>query len=86
LLGVLAIPLVLALGTLWFSVQQRQMSDALMKNQHDTALEMSRQQPDTARAIAEDQQREATLNTYLDHMSELLFNQNVHDPKVRELA
>jgi hypothetical protein len=47
LLGVLAIPLVLALGTLWFSAQQRQMSDAMMKNQHDTALAMSQQQRDT---------------------------------------
>src|SRR5260370_403023 len=86
LLGVLAIPMVLVLGTLWFSAQQRQMSDAMMKNQHDTALAISQQQRDTARAIAEDQQREATLNTYLDRMSELLLNQNLHDPKVRELA
>ncbi len=86
LLGVLAIPLVLALGVLWFSAQQSQMSDAMIKNQHDTALAISQQQRDTARAIAEDQQREATLNTYLDRMSELLLNQNVHDPKVRELA
>jgi hypothetical protein len=86
LLGVLAIPLVLVLGTLWFSAQQRQMSDALVKNQYDTALAMSQQQRDTALTIAEDQQREATLNIYLDHMSELLLNRNVHDPKVRELA
>ena len=86
LLGVLAIPLVLALGVLWFSAQQSQMSEALIKNQHDTALAISQQQRDTARAIAEDQQREATLNTYLDRMSELLLNQNLHDPKVRELA
>jgi hypothetical protein len=86
LLGVLAIPLVLALGTLWFSAQQSQMSDATMKNQHDTALTISQQQRDTALAIAKDQQRENTLNTYLDRMSELLLNQNLHDPKVRELA
>src|SRR5215472_15530772 len=86
LLGILAIPLVLALGTLWFSAQQTQMSDAMMKNQHDTALAISQQQRDTARAIAEDQQREATLNAYIDRMSELLLNQNLHDSRVRELA
>ena len=86
LLEVLTIPLVLALGVLWFSAQQHQMSDAMMKNQHDTALAMSQQQRDTARAIAEDQQREATLNTYLYRMSELLLDQNLKDPKVRELA
>ena len=50
LLGVLAIPLVLALGTLWFSAQQHQMSDAMMKNQHDTALAMSQQQRETVNA------------------------------------
>jgi hypothetical protein len=50
LLGVLAISLVLALGTLWFSAQQRQMSDAMMKNQHDTALTMSQQQRETVNA------------------------------------
>jgi len=41
LLGVLAIPLVLVLGTLWLGTQQSQMSEALLKNQHDTALAMS---------------------------------------------
>src|SRR5215469_7798936 len=86
LLGLLAIPLVLALGTLWLSAQQSQMSVALLKKQQDTALAMSQQQRDTALALAKDQQREATLNTYLDRMSELLLTQNVHDPKVKELA
>src|SRR5215472_15235918 len=73
LLGILAIPLVLALGTLWFSTQQSQLSVALLKKQHDTALAMSQQQRDTALALAKDQQREATLNTYLDRLSELLL-------------
>lgn len=84
LFGMLAIPLVLALGTLWFSTQQRQMSDEMMKNQHDTALVMSQQQRETACAIAEDQQREAALSTYLDRISELLLDKNLKDPKVRE--
>ncbi len=69
LLGVLAIPLVLVLGTLWLGTQQSQMSEALLKNQHDTALAMSQQQRETEQAIAEDQQRETTLNTYFDRMS-----------------
>ncbi len=90
LLGVLAIAVVLALGTLWFSAKQGQISDAMVKNQHDTALAISQQQRDTALAIAEDQQREATLNTYLDRMSALLLDKNLNDPRaateVRELA
>ncbi len=81
LLGVLAIPIVLVLGTLWFGALQSQMSEALIKNQHDTALAISQQQRDTEQAIAEDQQREATLNTYFDRMSELLLDKNLNDPK-----
>jgi len=81
LLGVLAIPLVLVLGTLWLGTQQSQMNDALLKNQHDTALAMSQQQRDTEQAIAEDQQREATLNTYFDRMSALLLDTHWKDPQ-----
>jgi uncharacterized protein YjbI with pentapeptide repeats len=81
LLGVLAIPVVLVLGTLWLGTQQSQMSEASLKNQHDTALTMSQQQRDTEQAIAEDQQRETTLNTYFDRMSELLLDKNLKDPK-----
>src|SRR5260370_4479947 len=46
LLGVLAIPMVLVLGTLWFVARQSQISEALIKNQHDTALAISQQQRD----------------------------------------
>src|SRR5216684_1572728 len=81
LLGVLAIPVVLVLGTLWLGTQQSQMSEALLKNQHDTALAMSQQQRETEQAIAEDQQRETTLNTYFDRMSALLLDKNLKDPK-----
>jgi hypothetical protein len=81
LLGVLAIPMVLVLGTLWLGAQQSQMSEALLKNQHDTALAMSHQQRDTEQAIAEDQQRETTLNTYLDRMSALLLDKHWKDPQ-----
>src|SRR5215472_5810613 len=81
LLGVLAIPLVLVLGTLWLGTQQSQMSEALLKNQHDTATSMSQQQRETEQAIAGDQQQETILNTYFDRMSGLLLDKNLKDPR-----
>ena len=79
-LGGLAIPLVLVLGTLWLGARQSQMNEALLKNQHDTALAVSQQQRETEQAIAADQQREATLNTYFDRMSALLLDTHWKDP------
>src|SRR5947209_8922709 len=67
LLGVLAIPFVVTIVGLYFTQQitqqQAQLSDAANKQQHQTDLQ-----------IAADQQRETTLQTYLDNMSDLLFN------------
>jgi len=81
--AVLAIPILVAAGTLYFTqqitLQQIQLSDAANKQQHQTDLQ-----------IAVDQQRETTLKTYLDDMSNLLFNNkllesNPGDP-VRQVA
>src|SRR5260370_19854467 len=50
LLASLAIPVVVAFGTLWFTTQQGKVSDAANKRQHETELQ-----------IATDNQREAAL-------------------------
>jgi len=57
------------------------MNDALLKNQRDTALAMSQQQRETEQAIAEDQQRETTLNAYFDRISALLLDTHLQDPQ-----
>ncbi len=62
LVQLLLIPLVLAAVSFGFSVEQGRISDANGQRQHDTDLQ-----------IATDQQREATLQTYIDHMSDLLL-------------
>jgi Pentapeptide repeats (8 copies) len=67
LLAALAIPIAIALGTLWFSYQQNQ----------------------TNQQIAADQQREAALQSYLDHMTDLLLNYKLEsNPSytIREVA
>lgn len=72
--AVLAIPIIVAAGTLYFTqqitFQQAQLSIIANEKQH---------QSDTL--IAQDQQQEAALQTYLDRMSDLLLNQNLRSSK-----
>src|SRR6266568_6816557 len=62
LLGVFAIPLVIAGATLLFSIQQAHLADL----QHLSDLK-----------IADDQQQEATLKAYLDDMTTLLLDKKL---------
>jgi uncharacterized protein YjbI with pentapeptide repeats len=62
LLGVLAIPLVVVGATILFSMQQ---------------ADLAQQQHKAEQLIASDQQRETTLQIYLDRISDLLFNQHL---------
>ncbi len=64
LLGVIAIPLAIAIGTAYFSFQQNQ----------------------TSMNLANDQQREITLQTYLDNMSDLLLNHNLRKSPRQEVS
>lgn len=79
LLAALAIPVAVAVGTLWFTAAQSQASDRASAQQHQTDLQ-----------IAADQQQEAELQAYLDRMSDLLLNNNLKTSKpgdeVREVA
>jgi uncharacterized protein YjbI with pentapeptide repeats len=68
--AVVAIPIIVAVGTLYFTqqitLQQAQLSISASDKQHQTDLQ-----------IANDQQQEATLKSYLDDMSDLLLNHNL---------
>lgn len=70
LLAVLAIPVVVALASILFSQQQSQISQINSQKQHATDL-----------LIANDQQQEAALQTYLDRMSTLLLDRNLSKSK-----
>jgi uncharacterized protein YjbI with pentapeptide repeats len=65
IMGIIAIPVVVTIVTLWFSVQQN----------HDFQLAQAQHQNDLR--IAQDQQQQATLETYLDQMSGLLLDKNL---------
>src|SRR5690242_9911430 len=58
LFGAIAIPVAIAIGTLWFSSQQNLTSVQIAQDNRKNDLK-----------IADDQQQEATLKTYLDDMS-----------------
>lgn len=62
LLGVLTIPVAVAFATIMFSHQQTLNSQAASERQHQTDLQ-----------IAEDQQQQNILQTYLDRMGDLLL-------------
>jgi uncharacterized protein YjbI with pentapeptide repeats len=66
LLGVLAIPIVVAVGTAVFTTRQTKISETNRQQQHDTEI-----------LIAENQQQEEFLRTYFDKMSELLLNKEL---------
>lgn len=64
------IPLILLLLGFYFTYQQNQ-----------TSLNMSNSQHATDNQIAQEQQHEALLQGYLDHMSDLLLTGHLHDSK-----
>jgi uncharacterized protein YjbI with pentapeptide repeats len=66
LLAMLAIPIVVALVSISFSTQQD------TNNQRQHAIELQ---------IAANQQQDATLDSYIDHMTNLLLNVNLHKSK-----
>jgi uncharacterized protein YjbI with pentapeptide repeats len=73
LLGVLAIPLVVAGATLVFGVQQAHLAD--VQHQNDLRIAQDNRQNDLT--IANDQQQEATLKAYLDDMTTLLVDEKL---------
>jgi uncharacterized protein YjbI with pentapeptide repeats len=85
LIGVLAIPFVVTFlglyATQQITQQQAQLSDAANKQQHQTDIQISQQQRKADQNLATDQQRETTLQTYLDNMSDLLLNHDLRKSK-----
>src|SRR5205823_2475358 len=73
LLGILAIPLVVALASILFSVQQAEL--AQQQHQQDQHLADRQHQQDQQQAL--DQQRATILQTYLDNIQNVLLNYNL---------
>ena len=88
LFGILAIPAVVGLGTVWFTsrqtqaseanrAQQAKESDANRERRHKTDLEIAEEnrksQQQTQREIAHESMQDAALQVYLEKMSDLLL-------------
>ncbi|HEY4035788.1 MAG TPA: pentapeptide repeat-containing protein [Ktedonobacteraceae bacterium] len=71
LLSVLAIPVVITGGTLWFSAVQSLASFQVSENQHQADIQS-----------ANEQQQETALQTYLDRMSDLLLNSKLRESQL----
>ena len=77
----LLIPLVLAGVGFLFSAQQNQTSLQVSERQHRADLQIAATRYANDQQLAADQQRETTLKTYLDDMSDLLLNHNLRKSK-----
>ena len=77
--GALAIPIAIAgllLGLYQFNAQQQTNNNTAVQQQ-----QLTRQQEEAAQQQALDQQRQTTLDTYLDRMSDLLFTDKLAQSK-----
>ena len=86
LLGVLAIPVVVGLGTVWFTqlLQQRDQHLADQRAQRDQHLADQRAQNE--RDVAVDNQREIALQDYINYMSELLLQAGLRNSGEEHVA
>lgn len=90
LFATLLLPLVIALSTAWFSFQQNQTALQVSESQHASDQKIAQENRQADQAATADQQQQATLNTYLADMKDLIFNHGLAtsqpgDP-VRSLA
>jgi uncharacterized protein YjbI with pentapeptide repeats len=73
LMAKLAIPLILGIATLLFSIQQAHLADL----QHQSDQKLAQQQHEADQQSTLDQERQATLVTYLNNMRDLLLNRGL---------
>ena len=83
-LQLLIVPLMLAFGGFWFSLQQSDISAQASNRQHDSDQKIAAENRQNDMQIALDQQRETTLKTYLDDMSDLLLNHHLRTSRPGE--
>lgn len=85
-LQLLIIPLVLAIGGLWFSQIQKDRELKAAELRVQTEREAAENRAQTEREIAQDNQQETTLQEYIDKMSELLLDEELCKPTAKEEA
>ena len=101
LLGILAIPVVAVVGAAWYTQIQQQRDKRLEHAQHNHERQLANKQAESDRTaadkraktelkIADDYQREAALQAYINAMSELLLEKKLRrsqpNDEVRKIA
>ena len=88
LMGILAIPLVVAGATLLFGIQQSNLANQQHENdqkianqQHENDQKIANQQHEADKQSALDQQQAAILQTYIDNIQDLLLHDNLRKSK-----
>jgi hypothetical protein len=79
ILGVIAVPIVIAIVTMQFSAQQSQTNNQIANDQQKENNQIAQDQQKENNRIAQDQQRETALQAYLDHMTDLLLNNKLRE-------
>lgn len=72
-LELLIVPLVLALGALWFNKTQKETELEIAEKARKEDRAIAKEARDSDREIAENRQRQATLEAYYDRMTQLLL-------------
>ena len=87
----LFIPLVLAIAGFWFNHRERKAAELRAENERKAAelrsegeREIEQQRAKTERDIAEDNQREAALQSYINEMSEILLEKKLRESTVTD--
>src|SRR5215204_5436003 len=90
LLGTLAIPVVIALGTLWFTARQNVQQDLIEEQRAQQAQKIENQRAEAERSIQQQNAQDEALQAYLGQMSSLLLEKALltseAKSKVRTLA
>jgi uncharacterized protein YjbI with pentapeptide repeats len=77
LMAALAVPVMIAVGTLWFTTEQSQASANATAMQSQAAATASAKQHQNDLSNAQDQQQETALQMYLDRISDLLLTNHL---------
>jgi uncharacterized protein YjbI with pentapeptide repeats len=84
------IPLVLALGALWFNRQERKAQNDIETRRQESEQAVAREERENDRKIAEDRAREEALQRYLDTMQGLILDKGLRrskkDAEIRDVA
>jgi uncharacterized protein YjbI with pentapeptide repeats len=80
------VPIMLLVGGFWFNQRLRIQGEQITEQRSEIERQASEKRAQTDRDIATDNQREKSLQDYIDKISELLFQENLHKSDSENIA